>query len=309
MTPPLHLIIDGAGFEGCTARLADRPGLARLLKRLSVQAFTPTQEDSPETPFERARAQALCLPGEPGRVPWAAWEAADTTQPCAWLHLCHWQVGMDQVQVLDPRALAITAEESDALRAAVEPWLRDDGLELESVRPGVWHARGEVLRDLVCVSLDRVIGRTVSRDLLQAHGTTPTALVRLLNEVQMLFYAHPVTDARMAQRRLAPNALWITGAGALSALPPAALPLRIDTTLAAAMLGGGVQAHAAAWPEVEAGPLAELTRSLDTGHAVQLTLCGPRAACHFSTPAPGGWLDRLGRRLRARRPNFELDRL
>ena len=309
MTLPLHLILDGAGFEGCTARLAGHPVLARLTASLSVRSFTVADETSPETPFERARADALGLPGEPGRVPWAAWEAADTTRPCAWLHLCHWQVGMDQVQVLDPLALAITEAESDALRAAVEPWLKEDGLALQAHRPGVWLARGELLRELSCVSLDRVIGRTVSRDLLQAQGTAPVALTRLLNEVQMLFYAHPVTDERLTRRRLAPNALWITGAGALPD-PPAAVPrLRIDTTLAEAMRSGGAPAHAQAWAALEAGPLAELARAFDAGEAIELTLCGPRAACHLAAPAPRGWLDRLRRRWPAGRPEFELDQL
>ena len=309
MTASLHLIIDGAGFEGCPTRLAGRPVLSRLLARLSVDAVHTADESSPETPFERARANALGLPGEPGRVPWAAWDSRDAQQPCAWLHLCHWEVGMDRVQVLDPRSLDITEAESDALRAAVEPWMREDGLSLAPLRPGVWLARGELLRDLACISLDRVIGRIVSRELLQARGSTPPALTRLLSEVQMLFYAHPVTDARLGARRLAPNALWITGAGALPAPPAPAPGLRTDTSLADAAARGDANAHAAAWADLEKGPLSECARHLDAGQPLRLTLCGPRAAWHFSAPARAGWLQRIGQRLRAHRTDFELDRL
>lgn len=317
MSERLHLIVDGAGFAGCGTRLADVPALAGLLSGLQAGPVITVDDTGPDTPCERALAQARGLPGGPGRLPWAALDSGTTGAPCAFLHLCHWEVGMDQVQVLDPGALALTDEETEALRGLLAPWLEQDGIALRPWRTGIWLAQGEPLRDLACVSLDRVVGRRVSRDLLQAQGTAAPALTRLLAEVQMLLYQHPVTDARLAQRRLAPNALWITGAGALDALPAPASGLLTDTHLADAARHGGPAAHAQAWRALAGGATPSSARpawsawlqARAAGQPVTLTLCGPRQARSLISGPPAGWMTRLARGLRASRPDFELDQL
>ena len=221
-----HLLIPSAAGSSddpraLVAALPPLPNLQKLLTQRVPERTIEIPEDSPATPFERALAAALGLPDVPGRTPWAAYETGTFGTPCAFVKLCHWQIGLDHVQALDPAALAVTDEESQALLTAAAPWFAEDGIELSHHRPGVWLAKGEVFRDLPTVSLDRAIGRTVSRELLQTTGDSASALGRLQHEMQMLLYDHPTTDARLQRRQLAPNAIWITGAGVLGeAAPP-----------------------------------------------------------------------------------------
>ena len=300
-----HLLIPFAGAgshdralpSASPAPLPPLPNLHKLLSRLAPERTIETPLDGPAMPCELALAAELGLPDAPGHTPWAAHESGTIGTPCAFLQLCHWQVGMDQVQLLDPATLALTDDESRALLAAAAPWFAEDGISLSQHRPGVWLAQGECFRDLRTVSLDRVIGRTVSRELMQATGASSTTLQRLQHEMQMLFYDHPCTDARLHRRQLAPNALWITGAGVLAQPASPAPGLRIEARLSAASRYDDSKRLAAAWREVDASSVAELAAQ---GAKARLTLCGERRAVTFATPT-GNWAAQLARRLRPSR--------
>ena len=293
-----HLLIPFAGTRSHDrdeppAPLPALPNLHKLLSRLMPERTIETPLDGPAMPCELALAAELGLPDLPGHTPWAAHDSGTIGTPCASAHLCHWQVGMDQVQVLDPVALALTDEESRALLAAATPWFAEDGISLSQHRPGVWLAQGECFRDLRTISLDRVIGRTVSREMMQAAGAGSAALLRLQHEMQMLFYDHPSTDARMRQRQLAPNAIWITGAGVL-ARPVLPKPgLQVEQRLSAAARHDDPERFAAAWRDVDASTVAELAAQ---GAGARLTLCGERRAITFAAPT-GNWAAQLARRL------------
>ena len=152
------------------------PNLQALLQGLSlVDRAVEPETPSPLMPHERLLARALGWP-EDGPWPWAAWQIAhagratdyspSATVAQAWLTPCHWQVGMDQVLLLDPASLLLADEESQALMAAVQSLLHEDGLQLRWHDALHWHASGALLEHLPTASLDRVIGQNLRHWLL-----------------------------------------------------------------------------------------------------------------------------------------------
>lgn len=224
-TPPsspesaLHLLVPfaSASDPACQEHLAGLalPHLVALLGLLQPGDALEGDDYRFSTPHERALAQALGLEGEDGGLPWAALAHPDIPVPQAWFHLCHFQVGMDQVHLVPGDQLDIQPDESAALLQAIEPLCREDGLSLRMDSPARWHAQGAALAGLRCASMDRVSGRPVD-GWMASNPASPESerwLRRLQNEAQMLFYTHPVNDAREARRALTINGFWADGAG------------------------------------------------------------------------------------------------
>ncbi len=294
-----HLLVPFAAASApeCQA-LLDRltlPNLQALLQRLAEQPADRGDDHSLSPPHESALARALGLPVADGTIPWAAAQSDSPTVPQAFFSLCHYQVGMDQVLVLPGAGLGLDAADSKALFDAFAPLCAEDGLTLRWDSPTEWHARGEPLRGLTCASLDRVSGRP-ARDWMPDNSTLPQArlLQRLQSEAQMLFYSHPVHDARAARGQTAINGFWVHGAGALATAPELREPPRMPDTLRQAALRGDWAAWQQAWQTLDNGDIATLLAAARRGEPVTLTLCGERHARTWTT-APASAFARLGR--------------
>lgn len=301
---PRHLLVPFAAASApeCQALL---PGLAlprlrELLSRLTEQTADRGDDHSFSPPHERALARALDLPVADGRIPWAAAQSDTPTTPQAFFSLCHYQVGMDQVSLLPGAQLALDAADSRALFDAFAPLCAEDGITLRWDSPTEWQASGEPLRGLVCASLDRVSGRNASDWLPQASSQASASarlMQRLQSEAQMLFYSHPVHDARAALGRLAVNGFWVHGAGALDAAPALREPPAMPDALRQAALKADWAAWQAAWQVLDSGDIADLLAAARRGEAVRLTLCGERHARTWTT-APASATVRLGRSIK-----------
>ena len=299
MPQKLHLIIPGAVLPQGAAE-APSPAAPVLPKlRALLAAMDPTTriecaEDSPSTPCEMALAEANALPGSPGHIPWAAFETGTIGMPCAFLKLCHLQVGADHILLLPPDDLGVDADTSGVLMQAMAPYFLEDGITLQphGAVPGTWLATGEPFRNLRSVSTDQVAGRRVTRAMLESAGGSAAVLRRLQNEMQMLLYTHPANEARQQQRLLPINSFWVTGAGVLDAATPAAPHVLVESRLHAAAQRPDAVAHANAWQEVDADACARLLAVLRAGGAARLTLCSDTAAQSFA-PAPAGAWRRL----------------
>lgn len=311
-TPHRHLLIPfaGRGTPACRQALAGLrlPRLEALLARLAPAHDDLQDEDTRSPPHERARAEALGLGGAAdGLIPWAALAAREaglargTGDDTGWAFatLCHWQVGIDDVVLGDPAALGVDAGESAALLAAARSFLVEDGVAVhEDASPGRWLLHGTLLDGLSTSSPDRAIGQPVAAWQPLADGAA--ALRRLQHEIQMLLYAQPVNDARVARGALPVNALWLSGTGRLpAAWPPAAAsrpPETIDALRAPALHDDG-EGWSAAWTALDAGQVAELLAASARGVPVEITLCGDRGARRFGPGGPRG----VGRWLRGLR--------
>jgi hypothetical protein len=309
MSDATHLLIPGAGLPPLQAdgppgyqpppssarQRPDLPNLAGLLREMQPVDETRAATDTPSLPYELVLARLLGLPAEPGRVPWAAFETRTFATPCGWVKPCHLQVGTDQVLLGDPALLALSDDDSRALMEAARPYFAEDGIQL-AWYPAGWLATGEPLRDLPAWSMDRLIGRNITPELLQEAARTPNAfaskLRRLQNEMQMLFYTHPVNDARMQRRQPLVNSFWLTGVGVLDGLPAPQPHVVVENGLYASALALDEAAHAKAWQAVDAGNVAKLLADLRAGKDIRLTLAGERRAVTYA-PAKASLLKRI----------------
>ena len=277
-----HVLISGAAVPD-GSQLPPLPNLQALLARAARESAVEADDDSPADPLDLALAHACGLPGAPGRVPWAAYETQTLGAPCAWLAPAHLEAGMNDVRLSDPADLRVSEAQSRALLDACAPLLAEDGIALRYVRPDAWLAQGDVLEGLTCWSPRRAAGRSLQPEQLLRAGDPARQgkLLRLVSELQMLLYAHPVNDAREQAGLAAINALWIHGAGRL-AQPVAPAPGA--TVVSDELLVN--RNNAQAWQTLDAGPLAQLRAHLQSGGIARLTLCGPRRARTW-VAAPG----------------------
>jgi hypothetical protein len=303
MQDKLHLIIPGAVLpqdagEPPLQRPPLSPNLRALLAAMAPAGRIECGEDDPATPFELALAQANGLPGNPGHLPWAAFKTGTVGLPCAFIKLCHWQVGADHVRLSPPEDLTLDDATSRVLLAAMAPYFLEDGITLQPYGelPGTWLATGEVFRGLRNVSLDRLVGRHLTRAVLDGAGTPAATLRRLQNEMQMLLYTHPANEARQQQGLAPVNSFWVTGAGVLEKMLPAAQDVRVEPRLHAPALRRDAAAHAQVWQAVDADACAALLAVLRGGGEARLTLCGEQAAQSF-VPLQPGFLPRFKRLL------------
>jgi hypothetical protein len=296
MPPKLHLIIPGAvlprdAVEPPANQDPLTPKLRALLAGMDAATRIECADDSPSTPCELVLAEANALPGGPGYIPWAAFESGTVGEPCAFIKLCHLQVGADHILLLAPEDLGVDAETSKVLLSAMAPYFLEDGITLQPYGdvPGTWLATGEPFRNLRTVSTDQVVGRRVTRSMLESAGGSAAVLRRLQNEMQMLLYTHPANESRQQQRVLPINSFWVTGAGVLDTKLPIAPNVQVEPRLYAATLRRDAVAHAKAWQEVDADVCAKLLVRLRAGDDVRLTLCSKKAAQSFGPAQTGLW--------------------
>ncbi len=300
----MHLLIPHALSDDEAARTPLRelqlPQLQKLLQQLAPQTPLQLPEHSPLAAHEQLLAAARGL--DPQAPAWAALRAHELQLPGAgtgaWGYLTpvHWEVGQARVSLRDPQELDLREDESRALLAAMSPFFAEDGLTLHYEQPLRWLAQGEALRGLLSAAPERVIGRNVEPWL-----PSSPLLRRLQNEMQMLLYTHAVTDARAERRALAVNSFWLSGCGALAAVPAPAQNLTVLDALVQPALRGDWAAWAGAWHALDA-QLAPLAAALDAGQDVTLTLCSELQARRY-TPAPRSVWTRLVQRFKPQQPS------
>ncbi len=304
----MHLLIPYASTqsEGCQPALAalKLPHLEKLLGRLTLIATDSAEETTLIPPHERALAAAhgIYTPRitPDGLVPWGAWHAAqaghpvDATDHWAVITPCHWAVQTNHITMVSPHALNLQEEESRQLLAAMQPYFAEDDIALVFDTATRWLARGVVFAGLATASPYRVLGAWV--DDWIPKGNAAKGLRRLQQEMQMLLYTHPLTDAREGRGSRAVNSFWVSGTGALPVGPvrPAAIRPTVPVTLRDAAVRDDWVAWAQAWQAIDATDCQQLLAAVENGSPVTLTLCGDRGALTF-TGAPDGlpqWLMR-----------------
>lgn len=294
----MHLLIPYASAlaPACRAALGGLrlPALAQLLRRCEPAGRSEGDEYRLSLPHERVLAECLGWQGEDGALPWAARAAAAdgiAVGSAAWglLTPVHWAVGRDQVTLDDPAALALDEAGSRAIFEAVRELFTSEGFELAWGAPLRWYAAHDSLDGLPCAALERVVGRNV--DLWLQTDTTrfPAARLarRLQNEVQMLLYTHPLSEAREAGGSLPVNSFWLSGCG--RAQPETGPAPEVDERLRPALLAEDWPAWAEAWQALDAGPVASLLEAAQRGEPVRLTLCGERSAAGFEARPRSPW--------------------
>lgn len=151
---------------------------------------------------------------------------------CFMLNPVHIHIARDHLILTDPRQLALSEAEARELFAAAAPYFAELGMQLIFGSAQQWFVATERLAELDCASLDAACGHNIDiwlpRQAAQQHERTWR---KLQNEIQMLWYAHPVNEARLEAGLPPVNALWLSGAniGAKNATttPPAEVPQQL----------------------------------------------------------------------------------
>jgi hypothetical protein len=294
----MHLVVPfaAAAFDlGTTTVQGLRlPHFERLLARLAPGPATDTEADSLNLPHEHVLAACRGWMLRDGGLPLAAWAAqADGLPPApaeqGWglLTPTHWQVGSEQIVLLDPARLYLDEDESRALLQALRSLFEPEGWTLHWGAPLRWYATHESLAELATASLDRVIGRPI--DPWLPDRQIGRDLRRLQSETQMLLYTHPINAAREARGELAVNSFWLSGTGRTQPVATDASEPLLDARLRGPWLAGDWAAWAEAWRALDAQRLSDLETRAARGEALSLTLCGERRAQRFDSARRGAW--------------------
>lgn len=200
--------------------------LARLLPERApillgwLQAATAKQEGIDVraqgcTPYEawqlgHANFQpAQGMPVGAGLGPLLAGNMVKDSQPVWLAELSHLSLGADQATLLDPGQMEISAEEAQGLFEAALPSFDAAGFGATPLSPQRWRLTLPDGLHPPTASPATVVGQPLRHWWSQDTAMRPWR--RLLNEIQMEWYEHPVNEARTARGLPPVNALWLYG--------------------------------------------------------------------------------------------------
>lgn len=198
---------------------------------------------------------------------------------------CHWQVGMNDVVMQNPADIQLSAEESQALLLAIQPYFAEDDIEVTYESPVVWRAKGSMFQDLPLAAIDKAVGQHVNAWMPSAPQARP--LQRLQSEMQMLLYQHPVNDQRSLQGRWTVNSFWVHRQ--LNQLFEATSPAQIHLDLKEATQQSNAAIWRQQWEQLDNTVCKHLLDVLAQQQDVSLTLCSATAWRHYRPQKSSLW--------------------
>jgi hypothetical protein len=301
-TPSLTLLLPGALVDPdwlgpqLLAECATGASLSALARRVGrIEDCASPHPAVPEPGHEHWLHQHF---GLDARTPLAACAPfADGDPDAHWrIDPVHLHIGRDHLVLTDPATLDLSIDDAQSLAQAIAPLLADEGLALRTPTAGRWtlhQVDAQRPLRLRTHSLAGAIGRSIEARM--PDGEDARRWRRIVNEIQMTWFAHPLTEEREVRGLRAANSLWIEGpcpdsrmlddaglqrlAGAARVAsrdltqsadpghpaPPFVLRdtdtvLRIDDRLLQAQLSGDPLAWRAAWQSLDSTLLASIVR-------------------------------------------------
>lgn len=210
----MHVELVVPGLFHAHAGAASAPALELLLARGRRSIGLPaTLEDwyagafgLAGTPLPAGALTALACGLAPGA---AYWMRADPV---------HLRADRDRLLLFPSQAFSLAPEETEPLAAALKP-LIDGKFTLHAPRPDQWCLRAEGEN----AAWNANPSAAAARPPIELAGADidphlpPKQWLRLLTEIQMALYQHPVNTAREARGDPVVNGLWLWGAGRLPA--------------------------------------------------------------------------------------------
>ena len=297
---PAGLAVDHPEFDYWQQALNETSALTAsdIWRQAQRMKTTAVSDGAMSACHEMAWAQALGWDVKDGQIPLAAFAAhaqglnCPTEHGWAFIDAVNWHISQGQVNLSVPTP--ITADESDALRQAMQPFLTQDGIQLHPYSLGRWLAHASVFKHLSSVSLDRVNGQRIDHWLkpssIAAQTDAERLLRRLQNEMQMLFYTHAVND----HRAVALNSIWFSGTGELPTVntPTVQQDIVMHQNLREAWLSLKPEVFVPAFKAVLQETIAPALARRE-----QVLLCDPTRGVWLQVQ-PQSWLDQLKNRLR-----------
>lgn len=132
-----------------------------------------------------------------------------------WLRADPVHVRIEHDQLILNEISEPTSEEAAQLCEALNAHFGDE-FSPQPLRPGAWVVKTRSSPDLVTTSLSQAIGKHI--DPLLPTGNNALPWRKLLNEIQMLLFHHPVNQDREQRGEPVINSVWIWGGGFLPKL-------------------------------------------------------------------------------------------
>ncbi|NYT86197.1 hypothetical protein [Pollutimonas harenae] len=194
---------------------ASAPTLLGWLRQARARLIPADPAHSGCTPYELWQLLARGFQAEDeqnfatGLGPLWAQDVAEQDQPVWLVELVHVSPSRDGAALLPAAELAISAEDSVALFNSVQELFAEVGFHLSPSNTQHWRIRPPADYAPVCASPALVSITSVNDWWPQDMASRPWR--RLVNEVQMLWYEHPVNQARYRQGLVPINSLWLFG--------------------------------------------------------------------------------------------------
>ncbi|MBE9609659.1 hypothetical protein [Chitinilyticum piscinae] len=225
---------------------------AAALKELKLTALARLWGQGRRVPLATADYAGWIAQRAPaGELPEAALLLAASgtaPEPGCWLRMdaVNLDLHNDQLVLQPLRSKEVRSDEREQLFAALQQHFAREGWILADDAAGRWYLRLPQRPSVSFVPLQQVAGRSINQAMPQ--GADALFWHGLINEIQMLFYTHPVNDARSAAGEPLISGVWFSGLGEwpLPAPLPALAPmLHADDPLLAAIQHAAGQSAAA----------------------------------------------------------------
>ena len=194
------------------AALAGVPALARILSRaraasLGARAWEAVLLESFGVERQRDWPVApLSWLGDGGDAGPSYWLRADPV---------HLRAERDALVLVDARHFALEPESASALVHALNAHFESDRLRFFAPSPTRWYATIDHIPQIATCPLRGAAGHSI--DPLLPHGDGALDWHRRFNDIQMLFHAHAVNEARESAGQPVVNSVWFWGGGVLPA--------------------------------------------------------------------------------------------
>jgi len=134
----------------------------------------------------------------------------------------HIHAARDHLVLTSTQILDIQASEADALFDSVKDVFAEMSTVTHRSMPHKWFIESTALESLSTVSTAQAEGRNI--DHWMPSDTSLEGVARQWrkwqNEIQMIWFNHPVNEARQAEGMLSINSVWISGNGKLADIKP-----------------------------------------------------------------------------------------
>lgn len=134
----------------------------------------------------------------------------------------HIHAARDHLVLTSTQILDIQASEADALFDSVKEIFAEMSSVTHRAMPHKWFIESPALETLSTVSTAQAEGRNI--DHWMPSDTSVEGVARQWrkwqNEIQMIWFNHPVNEARQAEGMLSINSVWISGNGKLADIKP-----------------------------------------------------------------------------------------
>jgi hypothetical protein len=142
--------------------------------------------------------------------------------PVARIEPVHIHAARDHLVLTSTEILDLRQDEADALFDSVKDIFEEMAVAIYRPTTSRWFIESPSLQSLSTVSTEQAQGRNI--DHWMPIDTTTAGVARQWrkwqNDIQMIWFNHPVNEARASEGMLTINSIWISGIGSLSRIQP-----------------------------------------------------------------------------------------